>query len=507
MRIVIMRFKYLLKWLFILSSFCTFASDNLVESTQSKIDHLYERINEAIEIESDSINVLYISLGQTYASQNKYDSAYKYYDISLKIAHETNDTLQLALINKIIGSFYYDYENYAEAFNYYQESYNLYSELNNPIGISSLASNLGEINRLTGNYRKALKYYFSAIPVNEAYKNYSNLSINHNNVGLTYAHLQNYDSAFYHLKLGERIAVKHDITKSLNHVLNSLGTYYMLINKLDSSYYYFSLAMGQSKLHNMLFQIKENSKGLSQFFDKTGNTDSAYFYHKVFKKYNDSILNNTNLMRMGLLMVKSKLDNERRIERVEQSRKELFYFILVISVLSISVIILLLLLNQRNKTRHSLLKSEHLSLEKKYLNNELTNFALHISQNNHLLEEIKQSLKLIELSSDNKDQISELKLKLSTGLSNSQNKKMLEQQVDEQHREFIQYLQSKHQSLTKSELKLCSMLKLNLSTKDIAAINKVSPQAVKVARYRLRKKLQLQSDILIGDYLNTLHKD
>lgn len=503
-------FRFIKYKLFLVLSFTVLQSsalDTSDETNQTKINKLYQAIHSQDNNKPDSRSELYFNLGRLYARQIKYDSAYKYYNISLKIAHETNDTLQLAIINNIIGSFYYDCENYHDADNYYQESYNLFSKLGNPTGVASLSSNLGEIERYNGNYEKAIQYYFSAISINEEHKRYNNLSINHNNLGLTYAHLFNYDSSFYHLKLAENISLEHGNVNTLNIILNSLGTYYKLTNNYDSSYLYFLNAYKQSVSNNNIFQIKENSNGLSQLFEKTGKIDSAYYYFKIFKGYSDSILNNKNLMRMGLLMVENKLDNERRIEKIEQGRKELFYIIIVISILFVLVLILLLFINQRNKTRHSQFKTEHLLLERKYLNNELTNFALHISENNHLLEEIKESLKYIDSSPGNENQVNELKLKLNTELSNSQNKKILEHKVDEQHREFIQFLKSKHQSLTKSELKLCSLLKLNLSTKDIAAINKVSPQAVKTARYRLRKKLQVESHIRINDYLNSIRKD
>jgi len=205
---------------------------------------------------------------------------------------------------------------------------------------------------------------------------------------------------------------------------------------------------------------------------------------------------------MGLLTIRNQLANERKMEKVKQSRQEMVYFIVFISILSVLIILFLLWRNQKNKARHSQLKMKHLSLEKKYLNNELTNFALHISEHNSLLEEIREMMKQINVSDENRQQLNELKVKLTTGLSNTQNKKILEQKVDEQNRDFILKLSKQYPTLTKSELKLCSLLKLNLSTKDIAAINKVTPQAVKVARYRLRKKLNLHSDINLSDYFN-----
>ncbi|NBP69836.1 MAG: hypothetical protein EBU52_13945 [Cytophagia bacterium] len=59
------------------------------------------------------------------------------------------------------------------------------------------------------------------------------------------------------------------------------------------------------------------------------------------------------------------------------------------------------------------------------------------------------------------------------------------------HNDFFDQLKTKYPHLNSSDLKLCALLKLKLDTKEIASIMNISPQSVKVARSRLRKKLEL----------------
>jgi PAS domain S-box-containing protein len=66
---------------------------------------------------------------------------------------------------------------------------------------------------------------------------------------------------------------------------------------------------------------------------------------------------------------------------------------------------------------------------------------------------------------------------------------------------FYISLQEKFPDLTPNEKKLCALLKLNLSSKDIAAITSQNPQSIDVARYRLRKKLNLLSEENLVDFL------
>jgi DNA-binding response OmpR family regulator len=66
---------------------------------------------------------------------------------------------------------------------------------------------------------------------------------------------------------------------------------------------------------------------------------------------------------------------------------------------------------------------------------------------------------------------------------------------------FYQQLNHRFPDLTPGEKKLCALLRLNLSTKDIAAITFQNPQSIDVARYRLRKKLNLGQDENLVDFL------
>ena len=66
---------------------------------------------------------------------------------------------------------------------------------------------------------------------------------------------------------------------------------------------------------------------------------------------------------------------------------------------------------------------------------------------------------------------------------------------------FYPNLLKSHPDLTPAELKLCSLLRLNISTKDIAVLLCQSPDSVRVSRARLRKKLGLESENNLVAYL------
>lgn len=66
---------------------------------------------------------------------------------------------------------------------------------------------------------------------------------------------------------------------------------------------------------------------------------------------------------------------------------------------------------------------------------------------------------------------------------------------------FYTTLQNKSNELTSGDLKLAALIKLNLNIKEAAAVLNISPDSLRKARYRLRKKLGLYDRENLSDYL------
>ncbi|HEY4147801.1 MAG TPA: hypothetical protein VGM41_02675, partial [Chitinophagaceae bacterium] len=60
------------------------------------------------------------------------------------------------------------------------------------------------------------------------------------------------------------------------------------------------------------------------------------------------------------------------------------------------------------------------------------------------------------------------------------------------HQQFFDNLKKRCDDLTGNDLRLIALIKVNLSSKDIATLLGISPDSLRVSRYRLRKKLNLE---------------
>ena len=72
------------------------------------------------------------------------------------------------------------------------------------------------------------------------------------------------------------------------------------------------------------------------------------------------------------------------------------------------------------------------------------------------------------------------------------------------HDQFSESLVEKHPKLTKGEIRLSYLIRQKMNNKEIATVLNVSPAAVEKAKYRLKKKIYLEKDESLDQYLQDL---
>lgn len=165
---------------------------------------------------------------------------------------------------------------------------------------------------------------------------------------------------------------------------------------------------------------------------------------------------------------------------------------------------------ERNKTESELvtLRNEKLEAELNFKNSELASSAMHLVKKGELLSKVKGDLTQMMKRLENEQAINELK-KMIKSLGEDENIdkewENFAKHFDKVHSDFVIHLKEKHPGITPNELKLCAYLRMNLSTKEIAQLMNISVRGVEISRYRLRKKLGLNSETGLFDYLINLH--
>lgn len=153
-------------------------------------------------------------------------------------------------------------------------------------------------------------------------------------------------------------------------------------------------------------------------------------------------------------------------------------------------------LNQKQEEVQEL-KEAKIESELRHVNNLLAASTMNLVVKNDFLETVKEELKQVKENGkilETKQALEQIVKEIDTKLRLKEDWKQFEYHFDKVHGDFLNRIQSKFKDLSPSEQKLCAFLRLNLNTKEIANLMGISSRGVEVARYRLRKKL----------YLNTL---
>jgi DNA-binding CsgD family transcriptional regulator len=74
----------------------------------------------------------------------------------------------------------------------------------------------------------------------------------------------------------------------------------------------------------------------------------------------------------------------------------------------------------------------------------------------------------------------------------------------EVYHDFYDTLTSRYPTLTTGDIKICALLKLNFTTKEISEIEIISIRTVENKKYRIRKKLELPSEVDLSKWMMEL---
>lgn len=132
---------------------------------------------------------------------------------------------------------------------------------------------------------------------------------------------------------------------------------------------------------------------------------------------------------------------------------------------------------------------------------DLTDFALAISQRRKVTEEILQNLRRIRQSSQPMQEIQELILVLNAQLGGEERVALAAEHPDKVNRDYFEKLKQLYPDLSPAELEMCGLIRLKFSNKDIAALRNIEPGSVRIARFRLKKKLALKEGEDLQDFL------
>ncbi|MFK7906904.1 MAG: two-component regulator propeller domain-containing protein [Chitinophagales bacterium] len=139
------------------------------------------------------------------------------------------------------------------------------------------------------------------------------------------------------------------------------------------------------------------------------------------------------------------------------------------------------------------LQNEKLETEVNAKNSKLMFSAVQMAHKNEILTKIKKELRAFQKEPDTK-LLRQLQLMLNRELENENYWEEFNLYFNQVDQNFIQAILKKHPQLTKNDLRMCTLMRINLSTKEIASLLNVSVRGVEQSRYRLKKRIGLEKE-------------
>ncbi len=159
---------------------------------------------------------------------------------------------------------------------------------------------------------------------------------------------------------------------------------------------------------------------------------------------------------------------------------------------------------EKNEKEIVKLQNEKLEHEVMSKTKELASTSMQLMENTGALSKLRVELAKLDVGDDEGSDLKKITSLLNDVEKNSSHWDQFASHFDELNDGFMHRLKEKHPALSRNDLKVCAYLRLNFSTKQIAQLQNISVRGVEIHRYRIRKKLGIDSDMSTADYLGTV---
>ena len=499
---------------------------------------------------------LIFNLGLLYQEQGNYDSALVFNEKAAEIFLSYNDSLKYASSLDLFSSIHNEKGNYFLNLKYATEAADIFHKYGDELREADALIKIGMGFGVLEDYWSAIEYYESAIKLYRKHqdKHWENFAIQ--KIAQAYLSMNDLTKADsiidYSLQLsdslgaiqtlsegydvkGEIFFAKGEYNRAIEYFQKALKTNedaadstFIATEHISIGRCYQQLGLSDKAMNSYLsvlpislkMDVKENLKtiyaNVSELYEHSGNEGQAFNYYKKYVNVKDSIYNNEKSRLIADMQTKYDTDRkekeialqnqtitilEQKAEIQELIRMRLIVSIVVVVIFFLLGFYVLWLRMKKNKLKQEI-ENERLTFELDLKKRELTTHTLHIIQKNELLENLQSKVTELKQKDVNHgssyNQITRL---INTNRLIERDWGNFKSVFEQVHPDFFTKLKSLYANISANELRMAAMMKMNLNTKEMASILNITPESVKKARYRMRKKFDLVAESNVQEYL------
>ncbi|MES2812341.1 MAG: hypothetical protein V4670_07720 [Bacteroidota bacterium] len=475
------------------------AKENKVDSkTILEIENLVEKSN------NDTLNIdAYKLLGDSYANLEVYDKSNQFYQKALHLAKTNKLNKEIGILIGSLGSLQRHIGNYKKSLELLTESKKHFQKTNNLSELANANAKIASLLIVTGHEQDAVKILIPIIKdKGTKQKKKAILLIN---VGAIYSQLKQYDIAVnYYLEALSILKHEKNMEKMEMLTYQNLAESFIKMKQYDKAFFYNQksekmLLNSDSNVlkANLYLLYSEIYEGKLEFNKAYKNLQS----HLEYKELSDNAIATLKFENIETLnkLANQKLDLQIKEQKIQLLENEKFatrirIFFLIVLLIGILFLSYFLIKKQRSKVK-TLSHAIHQTEDKlEFTQSKTEKMVMNFVKNNDFIERFKENLKQVQnqtKDSESKTELGKLLLEFQNFKLINDNKDELFNQVDAQ---FSYKLEKAYPFLTEEERKICVLIYLNLKNKDMAIILNLSIRSIENSRYRIRKKMDLDSN-------------
>lgn len=435
----------------------------------------YLSLQDSLGVANSSLN-----LGMAYVDQGNYDLASRNYEDALVVFRRYNNTSRIATTYTKIADLLTVQEKYSPAFDYLNQALDLHRQNNFPYGIAEATGKLGELAAARGEHDDAISYFLLAVAASQQRNDQFGLAAHYYGIGSAYLEKRNTSLAEDYLNRAKQIAETYGLQRVRRDV-------YFTLKELETS--------------------KGNYRQALAYADAYLNVRDS-----LFNKEKSNLIANMEARRAFAEQEEQLVIAQKNVDILQQQDKvsRLTKWLLVLSLLTaIAIAYALLSMKDKviNRKRADLKvanrKTDDLENALISKEQELTSYTLNFVHKNEGITELKQLIEGLrkKVGTEHRPTLKTVERKLDGLLRIDEDWADFRRHFESVHPELISRLQEDFPGLTSNEFRLIALIRLNLSSKEISSVLGISPDSVKTARYRLRKKLDLETQDSLFEFL------
>lgn len=474
-------------------------------------------LDEALEIAQQrnleaEIAAINNNKAKIHQSKGDYNSAMEYYLLSIDYYNKNGKYLQLSTLYNNLASINIELSIYDEAEDLLYRAIETAEMANSETSLLNAYINMALVYRNTGDVELAKTYLLKSRQLAKKTGGLIELAKNHTNTGNLFVQLNEYETAKLHFDSALKLSYENGFNYGIFLNKLNLGFAYNYLKQIDSALYYLDEGNAMKEFSSAPLMKLSIQAAYYRTYITAGDYEKAVPILEEMYELNDSLKIAEKDQRVLELQLKYEdAVSEAAILELETellSRKsEIRYYIIIALVFaSIAGMTFTFFTIRRRKNlfkqKQAELELKNTRIELDFKKRELVSNAMVMSGLREKAQKADANLVnlLKDSNEDTKPLISEIRKEIKS-IGSKTSWKEFESRFQEVYPEFTNKLLEKHPDLSPNETRLCSLLRLSLSSKEISALTNRSVRTIENTRFLIRKKLNLNSEDNLIHYL------